>query len=191
MRVDINIPEIASLRSAVEQKFGCPMRAPRHFTSLSFDIEEVLHEYLSETTLQRLWLYKSGYRTVAIHSLNVLSRYVGHTDWEAYCSQLRDNSKVESVLFDGSGISIKDLKPGSRIRIGWQPDRVCVIEYLGEFRFRAVETHNAKLSAGDTFNCTRIQIGHEMCLDNLVRGESDMNYVIGTSNGLTMLEVLD
>lgn len=191
MRVDINKPEIGALRTAVEQKFGCPMRAPRHFTSLSYDIEEALREYLSETTLQRLWLYKAGYRTVAIHSLNVLSRYVGHSDWEAFCAHLKDNSEVESVLFDGESISIKDLKQGSRIRIGWQPDRDCIIEYLGDFRFRAVETHNAKLSAGDTFTCMRMQIGHEMCLDNLLRGESDMNYVIGTRNGLTTLEILD
>jgi len=191
MRVDINTPEISALRRAVEQKFGCPMRAPRHFSSLSYDIEESLKEYLSETTLQRVWRYKAGYSTVAIHSLNVLCRYVGYSDWEAFSRQLDDDANVESKLFDGNCIDVDSLRVGAKVRIGWRPNRLCVIRYLGNHRFEAIETHNSKLSEGDTFTCVRMQLGREMCLDRLVRGESDMSYVIGTRNGLTTLEKIE
>lgn len=191
MRIRINIPEIAALREAVEKKFGTPARAPRHFTALSGSIEEVTKEYISETTLQRIWQYKAGYNSASVHTLNVMSMYLGFTDWEAFCKHLNDSNETESKIFDGESINIDDLKIGAKIRIAWRPDRECIIQYLGNIRFEALETHNSKLAKGDTFTCTQMQKGREMCLDNLVRGESDVTYVIGTKNGLTGLEILE
>ena len=166
------------------------MRTPRHFTSLSYDVEERLKEYLSESTLQRLWQYKSGYNTVAVHTLNVLSRYVGCGDWDSFCKNLKTSSLEESEMFDGGAINAADLPVGTLVKIGWRPDRLCTIKYLGNCRFEAVETHNAKLCAGDTFTCVQLQLGRELNLDNLVRGESDLRYVIGSRNGLTTLEII-
>src|SRR5574344_1553905 len=190
MKININSPEIAAFRKPVEQKFGCPIRAPRHFAALSFDIGERHKEYLSATTLQRLWLYKTGYDTVAIHTLNVLSLYSGYRDWEQFCKAIKNSSPIESEMFEGKVIKVDSLEVGTVIKIGWMPDRLCLIKYLGNFRFEAIETHNSKLSKGDTFTCTQMQLGRELCLDNLVRGTSDMSYVVGNRNGLTTLEVV-
>ncbi len=190
MRVKIDTPEIAALRLAVEGKFGFPLRAPRHFTTLSIEIEEVTREYLSETTLQRLWQYKLGYSTVAIHTLNVLCHYLEISDWEAFCCQLESTSGIESIMHPNSGIDIDSLKIGTRIRIGWLPDRLCIVKYLGDHRFEAIETRNSQLSVGDTFNCINMQKGQAMYLDHLKRGETEMDYVIGSRNGLTTLEMV-
>ena len=192
MRVSINTPEIAALRLEVERKFGCTLRAPRHFSALSFDIGEAVKGcYLSETTLQRLWKYKSGYSTTAIHTLNVLCQYLGISDWETFCSRLKGDSEIESTMGEKGCIDVDSLAVGTRIRIGWLPDRMCVVKYLGNCRFEAIETHNSKLCAGDTFSCVHMQLGREMCLDRLVRDNSDVNYVIGTRNGLTTLEIIE
>ncbi len=191
MRVKINKPEIMALRLAVENKFGCPLRAPRHFTALSYEIEETAREYLSETTLQRLWQYKVGYPTAAIQTLNVLCHYLNISDWETFCNRIDDMSGVESTMHSNDGIDIDSLKIGTRIRIGWLPDRLCVVRYLGDYRFEAVETHNSKLCVGDTFTCINMQKGREMYLDCLKRGQSEMSYVIGTRNGLTTLEIVN
>lgn len=190
MAVDIKSPEIAALREAVEQKLGFKVLTPRHFTALAEAVENESREYLSETTLQRLWEYKKGYDSVALHTLNVLSRYCGYTEWTSFCSHIKAESQVESELFTGDSLDIGKLKPGTKIKIAWRPDRVCIIEYLGNFRFCAIETHNSKLAAGDTFTCRHIQLGREMHLDDLVRGNADMSYVIGTRNGLTGLTVM-
>lgn len=191
MRICINTPEIVSLRDAVERRHGLPLRTPRHFLALSEDIMETLREYLSETTLQRVWQYKAGYKTVAVHTLNVLSRYAGCSSWELFCSKLKESGNTESELFSGDSIDVARLRPGTLVRISWLPDRVCVVRYLGDYRFEAIDTHNCKLAAGDRFTCTRIQKGREMFLDNLVRENNDMQYVIGTRNGLTNVEIIE
>lgn len=190
MRVGIHIPEITVLRDEVELRFGTPIKSPRYFSALSLDIEESLKEYLSETTLQRVWLYKPGYSTVAIHTLNVLCRYCGYANWDVFRDYLRDSSNVESELFEGEAVNVASLEAGTRIRIGWRPNRVCIIEYMGQMHFKTIEASNAKLRPGDTFTCSRIQLGRELRLDNLRRGETEMSYVAGTRNGLTLLELI-
>jgi len=190
MKVDINSPEISVLRKTVEQKFGCPIESPRIFSSLSFDIEEKLSEYLSDTTLQRIWLYKSGYGTVAIHSLNVLSRYCGFLSWDAFKNTIKESSDVESEMFDGESIDASTLAEGTCIRIGWMPDRICTIKYLGHLKFVAIETANSKLMEGDVFTCNRLQLGREIRIDDLDRGGRKMSYIAGERNGLTLLEII-
>lgn len=191
MKVSIVIPEIAALKLAVEMELGTPVKTPRHFSALSFEIEEHNKEYLSDTTLQRIWKYKAGYNTVSIHTLNVLCRYIGYPNWETFCKFLKEQNTSESDMFTGRIIDIKKLTPGTLIRIGWMPDRLCIIRYLGDFKFIAVETKNSKLAAGDIFTCTQMQIGREMCLDNLIHENADVSYVVGTRNGLTTLEILN
>lgn len=190
MRVKIGTPEIAVLREEVEQRFGCPIQAPRHFSALSFDIEENQNEYLSETTLQRVWLYKSGYDTVAVHTLNVLCRYCGYANWSIFLKCLKNSSPVESEMFSGDVLDASSLDVAARVRIGWRPDRICVFEYLGDLHFKVVESHNAKLQSGDVFTCSKFQLGRELRLDNLMRDETEMSYVAGTRNGLTLLELI-
>lgn len=191
MRISINTPEISSLRDAVEKRFGLPLRTPRHFLALSEEIMETIREYLSETTLQRVWKYKAGYKTVAVHTLNVLSIYAGYSDWESFCDKVSESGGVESQLFSGESIDVAQLNIGTLVRLCWLPDRMCVVKYLGEYRFEAIDTHNCKLATGDRFTCTRIQKGREMFLDNLIRENNDMQYVIGTRNGLTSIEIIE
>lgn len=166
------------------------METPRHFTALSFSIEESQKEYISDTTLQRVWLYKPGYDTVAIHTLNVLCRYCGYANWEVFQEYLKENSPVESEMFDGEVINVSSLEVGTRIKIGWRPDRVGIIEYMGKQYFRLIEIHNSKLQPGDLFTCSNLQLGRELRLDNLRRGETEMSYIAGTRNGLTLLEII-
>lgn len=190
MRISINTPEIAELRAAIESSLGFPVKTPRHFTALSLDVELKVSEHLSETTLQRLWLYKKGYDTVALQTLDILCKYCGYSNWHLFCNQSAKVNVVESEMFAGDCINVNELRIGTLIKIGWNPDRMCIIKYLGNLRFEALETHNSKLCAGDRFSCLQLQLGKELYLDNLVHDNSDMRYVAGSRNGLTILEVL-
>lgn len=190
MKIDINTPEIATLCDAVEKRFGVPARTPRHFVLLASEIENKTDSYLSETTLQRVWKYKTGYKTIAIHTLNVLCHYIGKSDWEAFCRSLNDDPEVESEMFTNDSVDIDGLSVGDKIKIGWKPNRYCIVEYLGNHRFKAIETFNAKLSPGDSFSCHKMQVGCEWRLEHVVRNESDMSYVAGSRTGLTSLEII-
>ena len=74
------------------------------------------------------------------------------------------------------------------MRIAWLPNRVCVLSYLGDYRWRVEEAVNSKLHAGDTFSCRTIAQDQALIVDHLYTRDSDYEgYAIGGKNGLTLV----
>ena len=68
------IPEISLLLLEVERKYGRKVSTSTDFESLSVVIEHEIGEYLSSSTLKRLWGYVSLRPTPRISTLDVLCR---------------------------------------------------------------------------------------------------------------------
>ncbi len=76
---------ITRLRESIQSKAGRKMKTPKDFDYLSKCIFETLHEQISPTTLKRLWGYLPENPTPRITTLNILAKYVGHENWDAFC----------------------------------------------------------------------------------------------------------
>ena len=78
------------------------------------------------------------------------------------------------------------------IRLGWLPDRLVTVQYLGCHRFAVLESLNSSLKQGDSFECAQIQTGRPLYLDRFRRTGSDAEarYVAGEKNGLTLVELI-
>ena len=192
MNIKTDIPQIALLRERIEKSIDFPLNTHGDFLRLSAGIEFTLREHMSESTLERLWGYSTRrYDTVSVRTLNVLCRFIGIHSWEQFCESLSSEGH-ESELFTGSTINAADLAVGTRIRIGWLPDRMCTVRYLGDNRFVAEETQNSTMQSGDTFSCLQFQKGHELHLDDFRKADPSerFRYVVGINSGLTTLEVI-
>jgi hypothetical protein len=192
MAVRTDIPQIAALRNAVEKHFGHPIESRTDFSLLAQEIERVTHDHIAENTLRRLWGKIAGYGTVFTRTLDVLCRYVGYEHWKTFCTEIQNSSPRESDLISkGTTIKVENLVSGDRIRIGWLPDRICVVEYVGGRTFKAIDAKNSTLQVGDTFECSIMIKNYPLFVDNLVHGgEHCTRYSIGLTNGLTTLEKL-
>ena len=193
MSISVNRPEVAALRKRVEAAFGRPPETHNGFIALVDTIDASLHEHLSESTLERLWGYSSrGTEAISLRTLDVLSRYVGADGWSDFCTQLKATSGIESEEFGGDSVVSYGLTPGTCLRLGWMPDRIVTVEYLGERRFVVRESVNSSLQPGDSFECLQLQKGRPLFLDRFRRAHSDdeTRYVAGERNGLTMIVVL-
>lgn len=195
MNIKTDMPQVAALREQVEETVGFQLKTHSQFVALMDLIDERLREHVSESTLERVWGYSTrGYDTISQRTLDVLSRIVCADNWDDFCRRLRVDSQCESELFSCDGVVSSELAVGTRLRIGWMPDRLCVIRYLGDNRFVAEQTENSSIRPGDTFSCMQFQRGREMYFDCFCRaGEaaSERNrYVVGQRNGLTTLDVL-
>ena len=168
-----------------------------HFVQLVSELEKHLREHMSETTLERVWGYSTrGYDTVSRRTLDVLSRYVGAKNWVDFCEILRLEVARESDLITTRSIISQSLAIGARLRIGWQPNRVCEICYLGNNRFVVEYTENSSISPGDKFSCLLFEKGRELYMDLYQRADEDgepnpeVRYVVGHRNGLTSIEII-
>ena len=92
-------------------------------------------------------------------------------------------------------MAVSSLSEGTRLRLGWQPDRVCEVRYLGGNRFIVESVTNGSLRVGDTFSCLQFQAGKPLYMDCFQReGEvsaENQRYAVGRENGLTMLEIIE
>ena len=195
MSIQTNIPEIAALRREVEKAFGITLHTHADFVSLTESIEEVLHEHLSPTTLERVWGYSTRrYDTVSRRTLDVLSRYIGRGNWDEFCHHLREAAGTESDFFTEGVLDVASLSIDTRLRLGWQPDRLCEVRYLGDYRFVVESVTNGSLRVGDSFSCLQFQPGKLLYMDCFQRAdepsEENLRYAVGRENGLTLLEII-
>lgn len=190
MAIKTYIPQVTALKNAVEKKFGHRIECRSDFANLVFKIEKETNEHIAENTLRRIWGKLKGYETIQTRTLDVLSRYADCRHWEDFCVHLKNENRIESEIQTGcNAIDVMDLNPGDRIRIGWMPDRICIIEFQGGHTFKAIECHNSTMQDGDIFECNIMLKGHPLFADNLVHcGEMCQRYSIGLYNGLTILE---
>ena len=193
MSVSVNIPEITALRSRVEEKYGKSLETHNGFILLVGAIEADVREHVSESTLERLWGYSTREAdAISIRTLNVLSRYVGASSWKGFCADLKLSARIESEEFSGDSIVSSTLVAGNRLQLGWLPNRLITVEYLGMNRFVVMESMNSSLRPGDSFECLQIQAGRPLYLDRFRRANADTEarYVAGERSGLTLVKVL-
>ena len=123
-------PQLAALREEIEELVG-KMYSHSNFTHLSGLIGYKCKEHISVTTLERIWGYSTRNASkISVRTLDVIARFVDCDDWEEYCKRLHEKFQRGSEIFRAIGaINSNDLTTGTKVRIAWQPDRICVIEW--------------------------------------------------------------
>jgi len=191
MSIQRDIPQIIVLRERVESRFGKKLSVHADFLALVAVIEMEQRQHISESTLERVWGYSTrGYDTISLHTLDVLAQYAVGCYWDDFCRLLHAESECESELFDVEHISSSDLSVGDRLQIGWLPDRLCEVRYLGDNRFVAERCENSKMQAGDIFSCLLFALGEPLAINDICRDNTPIGttYFVGQKNGLTTLK---
>ena len=175
--------EWATLRKAVEAKFGKKPKSPYDFDLLSNTIWNECHLSVSSTTLKRFWGYIEANRMPSLYTLNILCLYTGTKDWDRFLASLDTEGEITSGFFAEKVFYSKDLKPGDIVDARWEPQRHCQFEYLGDDRFVVILSENAKLTVGDHFTCSVFREGQPLYLDFEHCG-GNLLYVAGGNHGV-------
>ncbi len=184
------IPELQALLQRVENKYGRAIDTTSAFEALSIDIERQTGERISSSSLKRFWGYVNSDTAPRVASLDILAKYIGQKDFNSFCKILRSEDGT-SVFFGAESLSVASLTPGNRIQLGWDPNRLLTLEYLGNFRFRVEESYNSKLLAGDCFELSDLIVGCPMFLSRIYRdGKTTPPYVAGAKDGITFIKIL-
>ena len=178
------------LRTDIETALKKKFQTPKDFEFLRERIYARLHTLVSRTTLMRLWGYVDEEVTPRKGTLDILSRFLGYLDWESYQENASLPKEQQSSPVMSRKLNVNsDLYIGERLRLTWQPDRVCDVEYLGELSFRVIASENTRIQPGDTFQCSLIIEGEPLYLDNLRKGDGSSSaetiaYVCGKKTGV-------
>lgn len=189
MKTEKNSSEVFELRKELERSLGKKLKTPADFEFCVGAIWERLHQNISPTTLKRMWGYIEGADTTRLSTLNLLSHYLGYSDWDGFRRHLEENSESQSNEMINPTLLSSSLHNGERVEIQWQPNRRCVLEYLGENSFVVIESEHSKLQKGNTFECLSFYLHHPLYIDNLVQGDNaPVSFIVGKRDGLTVVK---
>lgn len=174
------------LCQSIEQAEGRRLQAPKDFDLLREHIYVRLRQLISVSTLKRIWGYTNTQSTPSQSTLDVLARYVGYADYDAFCTSVTDIGTIVSNPVMSRHINVgTDLKENDRLLLTWAPNRQCRVRYLGNQQFQVEESQNTRLRAGDYFQCGIIIEGEPLYLANLLQpGRLATNYVCGKQGGI-------
>lgn len=176
---------LQALRTLMQQVCGREMRTPYDFDHLAASIYSRLHESVSVSTLKRIYGYVRSDSTPRRAVLDILSRFVGYTDWAAFCRRDGLQHPCGSHPILGEAVSAEVLCPGDLITVLWQPDSECTFRCTGHHRFVVERSRGSKLSVGDTFAAHQFISGEPLYLENLsMQGSIPVTYVCGRTGGI-------
>lgn len=177
--------QLAALRQAVENRYGQAINSPTDFAGLCDQLALAQGEQISVSTLKRVWGYVTGYATIRMSTLNILSRYAGCRDWRDFCDTLANPDVSDFPA--GDVVVLSTLKVGDNVEVKWSPGRRIVAQYLGQGRMRVIESQRSKLAVGTTFSCNGFVNGEQLILTQVETSSAEqaLTYVCGKRGGIT------
>ena len=184
-------PEIEELKSLVEQKFEKILSTTTDFEEFSYYLEKEVGTRVSASTLKRLYGYVSDEHKPRMVTLDALAKYIGHKNYMAFCQWLKTSTKYNSSFFKTNQLVSSDLAEGAQIAIGWSPNRVLQLRYLGNSTYEIEASENSKLKQGDRFVTGCFIKEQPLFLPYIERdGERTASFVAGRNGGLTMIRIV-
>lgn len=180
--------DIRALTASIEEAIGYKITGPKNFTRLMNFILERTGEYVSATTLKRIWGYLDEPLKTRYNTLSILVRAIGYIDYNDFLQRNHNapcETKIPSSEKYGKSIDVlTDLETGDRIDLFWNPGRECKIRYLGDLTFIVEDSKLTRLKPRDTFRCHLIIAGHPLYLSSLKHGRARPTaYICGKIHG--------
>ena len=173
----------------LKEKSGNALRIPSDCEYLSLDIESKTGVRIGATTLKRLLGFAQDEREPHTSTLDAIARYLGYAHWEEL-SQIEDKGNSD---FDTPDEEIRsaDLQPDVNVEIAYLPDRRLKLQYLGNQRYRVVESENSKLWVGDEVEIQNFVLHHPLLVLNVWRnGVSLGQFTAGRVSGLSSIKIV-
>ena len=183
-------PEIEELKKLTEEEYGKALSTTTDFEEFTIALRRQTDKTVSASTLKRMWGYVSDSHKPRINTLDVLSQYLGHASYNAFVNWLKTSTKYNSSFFEAKQLVSNDLKLGSIIEIGWSPNRLIRLNYLGESRYEVTYAANSKLRPGDRFTTGCFIKEQPLYLPYIERNnERTPAFVAGRNGGLTRINI--
>ena len=70
------------------------------------------------------------------------------------------------------------------------PNRIVVLDYLGDFNFEVVSNENSHLLPGDRFELSNVLLEYPLLISRILRnGEYTPSYIAGQQGGINLMKV--
>lgn len=180
----VNAEIIEQLRKEIEKFLSHSFVSPSDFVMLSDTLSKRGHDYISPTTLKRVWGYindKGKSYTPSPFTIRTLCNLIGFRDIDDFCKK---SATAESMEYEGESIDASSLPPGVEVTLLWNPNRLCRLRHMEGSRFRVTANEHSRLCVGDIVECGSFTQFAPIYM-RIYRGDQlPVTYVAGAANGV-------
>ncbi len=180
--------EIQELCGEVAEKFGRNIESTVDVEDLRKDILATTHTDISGFTIRRLFGIIATQSKPRTSTLSAFARYLGYAGWKDW----QDAHTIESGFVSRKRIKSTDLQEGDQLLLSWQPNRKCMLKYIGDSKYEILQAEKTKLQNGDVLIITELLLGQPLVINSVIRNRQDMGaYIAGQQTGLTEIKIKD
>ncbi len=178
------------LKKKIEERLGTPLKYSADCDRLAAAIEDATGERLGVTTIKRMFGFAGEQVEPRGTTMDIIAQYLGYANMRDMTRQLGDAADI-SMFSPVDKIYVADLPEGTQIQLTYDPRRLLVITYLGDFWFIINEAIGSKLRKGDKIRLTQLAKGFELLVTDVVRDGSNLgSYHAAKDGGLTSMEII-
>lgn len=179
-----------ALCKLIEEKAGFEIKTPADFSRLAEMIIGQTGSYISVSTLKRLFGYIEGWQNPRPGVWNILSRFVGFANEEAFrkASGLKQEAISGEVMNDV--VRAVDLNPGAEIELRWYPDHCMLVRHTEDGNFLILKVVGTHLKPGGTFHADSLVAQDSLLLNpyyppaEIDGSRKSVLYEIGRTGGI-------
>ena len=165
------------------------LRLPSDCELLSLDIQSKTGVRIGATTLKRLLGFAADERTPHTSTLDAIAHYLGYAHWDEL-AKIEDQGNSDFDCPDGE-VRSANLQVGCEVEITYLPDRRVVLFYLGNNRYRILQSENSKLLVGDEVEILSFVLHHPLLVMQVWRsGQSLGQFTAARISGLSSVRVI-
>lgn len=175
----------------LKEKCGIEMNKSADFETLAQAIKDQTNESLGVNTLKRLFGYKTDKVVPRLSTMDVIAQYLEFPDYETLLKALGEDADI-SMFSPVDLLEVRDLEPGTQVRISYDPNRVLFLTYLGNMEFIVNEIEGSRnLMKGDILTISQLAVGHRLVVAHVKRDGKDLGpYESAKFKGLKSVELV-
>ena len=174
----------------VRTQIDLPLNKSVDFDILAQSIKDKTGETLGANTLKRLFGYKTRQVEPRHSTMDVLSRYLGFSDYDALRMEIGDEADI-SMFSPIELVEVADLDKGTQVRVTYEPNREFELDYTGDCKFTVRNAKGSRnIVPGDVMSISQLAIGHRFVAAHVWRDGKDLGVYEGAKErGITSLTV--
>ncbi len=177
------------IKKKIEDKAGIRVRYSRDCEILANKIYSECNCMLSASTIRRLFGFIKGTKEVRLHTLDVISNYLGYSTWDELIETLNKGENIKPQFI--TEIKSSKLKSGDKYQYTCKPDIEVTIECLGRSQFKVITEKNSQLKDGDIFRANVLSLHHPLFILEVERNGKTLGKVIEAKvSGITSIKKL-
>lgn len=158
----------------LKEKVGLDMTRSADFDVLSQAIKVGTNENLGVNTLKRLFGFKTDKVAPRLSTMDIIAQYLGCEDYESLIKTLGDDADI-SLFAPIDCVEVQNLEPGTQVRLAYDPNRVFLLTYIGDFKFIVNEAEGSRnILKGDILTITQLAAGHRFVAAHVNRNGQDL-----------------